>query len=413
MKVDSLRSRVILHLAEYNHVDLDTRFYDVPFEMTQDGVAVALGISRAYASLVLGRLEKTNTVEHRVAQVRGCNKSSLRNVYRLTGQGKLEHGEIMRMLEEEGLTPEDVILLDINHCSTEEIMSLPREQLDVVGWTCVARKPIRRADLPPYSPPNMPFNVQGCVYMKPDTRRRILEASSEDDVLRYHSLASDWCMDTDLEIEERLYHLVKAHRYREAERMVTSDPSTLVERSNGDSSETLLELACATGNATVCETAARAALSNGMPERAGEAVSAATGMDECVRGALLSEAALDCGRNGEAMELALESYRGDGVTGIPLGRCMISEGRFDEARVYLSVARRSVVESGYLFELERVLAYEAEAAAGQGNTEEAWDLVSMAEEVMKRKSTGADLDRIKTILGPPVRSEDGVRLQVV
>ncbi len=74
--------RILVHLTAY------VRFSDAvecPHEMTQDGIAHALGISRAHAALELKRLKASGRVEERSAHVPGAR--SRRKVYHLTPSG--------------------------------------------------------------------------------------------------------------------------------------------------------------------------------------------------------------------------------------------------------------------------------------------------------------------------------------
>ena len=58
--------RIVVHLSGFlRHVDA----YEVPPEMTQDGIGAALGISRAHVALELKRLKAAGKVEERMAHV--------------------------------------------------------------------------------------------------------------------------------------------------------------------------------------------------------------------------------------------------------------------------------------------------------------------------------------------------------
>ncbi|TLZ72526.1 MAG: ATP-binding protein [Methanobacteriota archaeon] len=96
--------RVLVHLSGFlRHADA----YECPIEMTQDGIAAALSISRAHVALELKRLKTTGKVAERMAHV--ANARSRRKVYDLTPAGQ----EIARRMREHAkaravvlLTPE-------------------------------------------------------------------------------------------------------------------------------------------------------------------------------------------------------------------------------------------------------------------------------------------------------------------
>ncbi len=75
--------RIVVHLSGFlRHVDA----YEVPVEMTQDGIGAALGISRAHVALELKRLRDANKVVERMAHVAGAR--TRRKVYDLTPSGQ-------------------------------------------------------------------------------------------------------------------------------------------------------------------------------------------------------------------------------------------------------------------------------------------------------------------------------------
>jgi len=83
--------RIVVHLSGFlRHVDA----YEVPPEMTQDGIGAALGISRAHVALELKRLKAAGKVEERMAHV--ATARTRRKVYGLTPAGQ----EIARRMRE-------------------------------------------------------------------------------------------------------------------------------------------------------------------------------------------------------------------------------------------------------------------------------------------------------------------------
>src|SRR3989442_2827146 len=88
--------RILVHLSGFlRHADS----YECPVEMTQDGIAVALLLSRAHVALELKRLKSTGKVQERMAHV--ANARSRRKVYALTPAGQ----EISRRMREPARAP--------------------------------------------------------------------------------------------------------------------------------------------------------------------------------------------------------------------------------------------------------------------------------------------------------------------
>ncbi len=83
--------RILVHLSGFlRHAES----YECPVEMTQDGIANALLLSRAHVALELKRLKSTGKVQERMAHV--ANARSRRKVYELTPAGQ----EISRRMRE-------------------------------------------------------------------------------------------------------------------------------------------------------------------------------------------------------------------------------------------------------------------------------------------------------------------------
>src|SRR2546428_10160971 len=75
--------RILVHLSGFlRHADS----YECPVEMTQDGIAAALLLSRAHVALELKRLKSTGKGQERMAHV--ANARPRREVYELTAAGR-------------------------------------------------------------------------------------------------------------------------------------------------------------------------------------------------------------------------------------------------------------------------------------------------------------------------------------
>ncbi|HOL07627.1 MAG TPA: hypothetical protein PKX44_05065 [Methanomassiliicoccaceae archaeon] len=74
--------RILFHLLQYSKY-IDS--FDAPIDITQDGIAAALRISRAHAALELKKLKNAGEVKERLSHIkRGRTK---RKVYFLTPLG--------------------------------------------------------------------------------------------------------------------------------------------------------------------------------------------------------------------------------------------------------------------------------------------------------------------------------------
>lgn len=95
--------RIVVHLSGFlRHIDA----YEVPLEMTQDGIGSALGISRAHVALELKRLRAAGKVEERMAHV--ATARTRRKVYVLTPSGQ----ELARRMREHARTRAVVLVTE-------------------------------------------------------------------------------------------------------------------------------------------------------------------------------------------------------------------------------------------------------------------------------------------------------------
>jgi tetratricopeptide (TPR) repeat protein len=75
--------------------------YEVPFDVTQDGIAQACGISRAHAAIELKKLRESNQILEKLSHVKRAK--SRRKVYFLTQEGKTKAGKIVEHVRSENV----------------------------------------------------------------------------------------------------------------------------------------------------------------------------------------------------------------------------------------------------------------------------------------------------------------------
>lgn len=81
----TLPEKVLLHLYRYRHIS-ETEDFVIPNELTQNGIAEALGISRSHASILVSNLVEDGRVVCRKGRVKGSEKNT-RKVYFITPLG--------------------------------------------------------------------------------------------------------------------------------------------------------------------------------------------------------------------------------------------------------------------------------------------------------------------------------------
>lgn len=412
MEKVTLRGRILLFLSRYDHLDPNIA-YGAPYEITQDGVAVSLGITRAYSSLIINRMEEEGLLEHHMATILGSRSKNKRRIYFLTGRGRKEKDELITDLEAKGLDPDELgPKQDINHCSSDTFEGLDLEERDMIGSICLIDGKVNKDSLPKGDHPLIQFDLSGDVLLKDSTRERILALADGETMRRWHSLAADWCTDNGVCPEERIRHLLGAGRMREARRLFMNMRFGFMESPGPWMLDAAKVLCTEFGDDELLEASARIAMGLGDTEAAKEMVS---GMEEgtTLRESLAAEIALRDGLVDEALSVALGCYNGDSVSAIALGKCMLAAGRPSEARVFLAKARRALVDEGCVFRLDEALALDAECAMETGCFGEADAILELVGRVTKNRTLGERVAAVRDRVARGEVSEDCVGLQVV
>ena len=205
--------RIIFHLSQYTKYH-DS--YDVPIDISQDGIAAALRISRAHAALELKKLKDSKDVTERLSHIKkGRTK---RKAYFLTPQGEKKAKEIMRYADDHAidLTP----FQDIRKCKGPELWdTLDDKFKPVVAMSCVFRKPFRREVLPDIATSLLPVDERGMVDLPKELKEYVVSVTDPEKLKDYHSFAVDYWLHWD-DLKEVLYHLVCAKRFADAEILV-------------------------------------------------------------------------------------------------------------------------------------------------------------------------------------------------
>lgn len=121
----TVHEKIILHLLQYWKYEDK---FEVPYSLTQDGIAEAVGVRRSYVSLANKELIGKGIVEERLTHVRG--EVRRRRVYYLTPEGKARAEKLSSdvkeikviLRDEEG--EREVKLGDINHLTKRNLPTL-------------------------------------------------------------------------------------------------------------------------------------------------------------------------------------------------------------------------------------------------------------------------------------------------
>ena len=224
----TISERIVLHLSRYDLQNDD--LYNIPWDLTQDGIASSLRISRAHSSIELKKLRANGKVVERQTHIKGGGVK--RKSYMLTPAGMEEAKRLKSVAEKEGI---DIMpMLDMKRCDPKTLWdSVNEEDRDALGIACVLRRSVPRTVLPETSKPVIPVDVNGMTVLSALVKDNVLSVASDEQKRNWHSIAADHWLDMG-EPKERLYHLIKAGRVKDACRLIVSEKERLLYEMNND-----------------------------------------------------------------------------------------------------------------------------------------------------------------------------------
>lgn len=392
----------MLHLYKYREYNIGSGL-EAPFEITQDGIGEALGISRSYASLIVGRMGRDGLLRAGREMVVGRRGRSHRNIYTLSDKGISVCEGLLDNRDADAVLPRN-----INHCRSDSFDDLDERDRNVLGCLMVLGHDMEASQVPMgRGVPLMPVDAKGNIHIRPSVREHYIGRADPESLRIWHSMAADWCADHGRGVDERFVHLVRAGRNHEAMNLAEDHRYELMDRVDRDVADSLYALACRSKSEVISRTAAECYIRLKDPAMGMRSLDCVDDHDPCVRGAIKAEMLLAKGDAMGALDCALDSYRADTMTAFVLGRCMAANGRYSEAVIYLRKSRRCMYETGCLYRLEDVLKLEAESYLALGEK-------GVAAGLMESAAYATADDRAREHLlarAQTIRSEDLVGLE--
>ena len=217
----TLGERLLLHLYNFRSINL-ADYYNIPWDITQDGIATSLRISRAHASLELKKHKEKGNVNE--AQVRIYGGKVRRFAYTLTENGLKAAMDVEEKARNAGI---DVrTLIDLKKQDSSALLdNLGGKDRMALGVACALRISVPADSLPPHDRSTIPMEPSGYTSIVPELRNRILAAADPEEIRLWDSYAADYydkdgqhsaITDEDCRMVERTYHLLRAGRYVDA-----------------------------------------------------------------------------------------------------------------------------------------------------------------------------------------------------
>lgn len=373
----TVRQRILLHLGRFPGITPADEF-NIPFDLTQDGIASVVGITRAHASIELKKMTDSGLAVAWQAHMRGTR--SRRLAYCLQPAGFSEAARLQKEVMQAGMDVDT--LLDMKRCDAgSKWDSLAPADRDTFGKACVMRVPIPRNVLPPTPSGVIPTDFYGVIQIPRDVAKSFLLQADPAHLRSWHSWAADWWL-TEGDDQERLYHLTGAGRLTEAARLAVNRSDQFLRNANEGLLEILrslptpagyepemawleAEVALACGNRPVAAAAAAKLADLGAPEAA--LVQAQT---------LLANGQAQQAYDRAARIFAADSEPQAAVTAV---RALIALGREQEAELLVGQACQALKDANEATGIDDLLVARAGIAYAKGDREEALKLLSKAQ----------------------------------
>lgn len=330
----NIGQKIIMHLDRFRNTD-PTNIYNIPWDLTQDGIATSLRISRAHTSIEVKKLKEAGKVEERQTHIKGGKVK--RKSYILTPVGAEEVPHIRKYAEENGIDID--ALLDLKKQDPNDIIeNLSEEDSYSLGCACVFRIPVPMDILPPHKKAVIPSDVFGMTVINEQLRENMNKVDPAKRDYWHGFAANTWFNDNGKlgdgfeRAQEMLYHLTMSGRNIDANKCIRSNTYELTLAPNEDLHESLSKVQPIPKYASeVLPVIITVDLSMDDIEGAEKAVSELAGYDEHLSKLYRSDLEYKNGNTAQAMAI-LSSLGDDPMATIRIAKINAENGNLTEAR---------------------------------------------------------------------------------
>ena len=390
----TIRERALLHLNRFPDMTPNEMF-NVPFDLTQDGIASVLGISRAHASLELKKLKELGKVDEWQAHIKGSGTK--RRVYYLLPEGIAEAEMLIKRFEASGIAVD--ALLDMKRCDPGIMWeSLSAKDKETFGLSCVFRVQIPRKTLPEMNTGVIPVDFYGLTCISDAVREKYLSLADPEKAKTWHSRAADWWMDNEEDgdnDQERLYHLVKAGRNTEACKFVLKRSEKFLENPNEDLLAIVKEMTVIPKyTKSIYNIRAKIALECADANDAFACADVLTDPLTNDADIIRAEAYMLSGDAEKGFVLASSLFEKEPSSRAALiaAKCLFRMKRYDEASDLLASSCEVLSNNNDATSIDEILMLRAGIAYDRGKTDESLSYLSKAKKVSRKNRTKERID---------------------
>ena len=223
----SVKQKALVFLNRYRTYDRSD-IYNTPWDLTQDGIAGGIGVSRAHASIVLNQLKNEDKVEEKITHIR--NGKIKRKSYFITPLGMDEAERILETAAKENIDVSYLLDPKKQRCDIDP-EKLGEKDRYTLGCACAFHMAVDPALLPPVANITLPLDVNGKVSLDDEFRNRMFASADEEERALWHGYAADYWFDKKLMrakdlyecLHELLYQYVESGRNRDACKLISGE----------------------------------------------------------------------------------------------------------------------------------------------------------------------------------------------
>ena len=395
----SVKQKALVFLERYKTLD-SSNIYNTPWELTQDGVANALCISRAHASIVLNQLKGEEFAEEKITHIKGGKYK--RKTYYITPAGMEEAARIREFASKENIDLNPMI--EMKKLDYSDILKkLSDSDRYGLGCACAFCMPMPANILPPIKNIALPMNSEGEYVIDPELRKKVLENADEDDRREWHGFAANYWFDKKLKNEkdfyeslhELLYHYVESGRNRDACKLISSDLYYFIYSIDDQIRDSVEKVRPVEKYAKdVLMLKLNICLEYGDLDVTDALIEQLKAIDPDCASSFVFDIEMKKGNRDAAKTAIADTWERDPLAAVRWASLLRMDGRYQEARDVLESIKNIVGTDLADFQIQKFIEL-ARIDSAEGRYEDAYQRISKARASIRNKGTDKRLDALE------------------
>ena len=389
----SVKQKALIFLNKYKSLD-STDIYNTPWELTQDGVANALCISRAHACIVLNQLKSEDMVEEKITHIR--NGKIRRKSYFILPSGMEAANELLKTAEKENIDLS--FILDSKKQGTNvSLEKLSESDRYALGCACAFNMPMPPSVLPQLKNVSVPVDINGLVMIDSDLRNNMMDSADDEERALWHGYAANYWFDKKLKkendyhecIQELLYHYVESGRNRDACKLISSELFYFINSISDELHDTVMKVRPVEKYLKdVLILSINIHLEYGEIDDAAKDIDALKKIDIGCASAYIFDMEMLKGNRTAAEESISDTWQTNPLAGVRKASLLREDGELDDARRILMETKWDLYDDNYTnFELEKFIEL-AKIDCAEGHYDDAYQRLSKTKYIINDAKYG-------------------------